>query len=69
VRWYRWASHGLTPLFQSNADLLARLRDLVFTPASRTPGVQGLSRRLLSGTLGLPPTTFDTGALQQIDSG
>lgn len=68
VRWYRWASHGLTPLFQSNADALARLRDLVFTPASRTPGVQGLSRRLLSGTLGLPQGTFDTGTPQQLDS-
>lgn len=55
VRWYRWASHALTPLFQSEADLLARLRDLCFAPASRLPGVRGLSRSLLSGNLGLPP--------------
>ncbi|MFO1336966.1 MAG: NAD(P)/FAD-dependent oxidoreductase [Burkholderiaceae bacterium] len=58
VRWYRWASHGLTPLFQSDRDWLARGRDLLFAPAARTPGLQGLSRRLLSGTLGLPGTTF-----------
>ncbi|MEK8034117.1 NAD(P)/FAD-dependent oxidoreductase [Ideonella sp. DXS29W] len=68
VRWYRWASHGLTPLFQSRADLLARMRDLVFTPASRTPGMRSLSRRLLSGTLGLPAGTFPALPLQQIDS-
>lgn len=54
VRWYQWASHALTPLFQSEADTLARLRDVFFAPTSRLPGVRGLSRQLLSGTLGLP---------------
>ncbi|MFZ5549610.1 MAG: FAD-dependent oxidoreductase [Pseudomonadota bacterium] len=54
VRWYQWASHALTPLFQSEADTLARLRDVFFAPTGRLPGVRGLSRQLLSGTLGLP---------------
>jgi 2-polyprenyl-6-methoxyphenol hydroxylase-like FAD-dependent oxidoreductase len=58
LRWYHWASHALTPLFQSDWDGIARVRDLVFAPAGRMPGVRGLSRRLLSGTLGLPRETF-----------
>jgi 2-polyprenyl-6-methoxyphenol hydroxylase-like FAD-dependent oxidoreductase len=54
VRWYRWGSHALTPLFQSEHDLLARLRDLAFAPSGRLPVIRGLSHRLLTGTLGLP---------------
>lgn len=53
VRWYRWGSHALTPLFQSKYDSLAWLRDVFFAPSSKLPVIRGLSHRLLTGTLGL----------------
>lgn len=45
-RWSRW----LTPLFQSERDGWARLRDRVFHPLSRMPGARGQMLRVLSGT-------------------
>lgn len=45
-RWSRW----LTPLFQSNLDWLARLRDLAFFPAGKLPGGRGHMLRVLTGT-------------------
>ena len=44
--WSRW----LTPLFQSERDRLAALRDRVFHPMSRPPGGRGLMLRVLTGT-------------------
>lgn len=44
--WSRW----LTPLFQSERDGWARLRDLTFHPMSRLPGCRGQMLRVLSGT-------------------
>jgi 2-polyprenyl-6-methoxyphenol hydroxylase-like FAD-dependent oxidoreductase len=44
--WSRW----LTPLFQSNRDLAARLRDLTFIPAARMPIGRGYMVRVLTGT-------------------
>jgi FAD-dependent urate hydroxylase len=44
--WSRW----LTPLFQSERDTAARLRDLAFHPLSRVPGGRGQMLRVLSGT-------------------
>ena len=44
--WSRW----LTPLFQSDHRLLARLRDALFLPLSRLPGSRGQSLAVLSGT-------------------
>ena len=44
--WSRW----LTPLFQSEYDGWARLRDWVFHPMSRMPGARGQMLRVLSGT-------------------
>lgn len=44
--WSRW----LTPLFQSEYDGIARLRDAVFHPFSRLPGGRGQSLRVLTGT-------------------
>ncbi|MGY3266989.1 FAD-dependent oxidoreductase [Lysobacter sp. HA35] len=44
--WSRW----LTPLFQSERDGWARLRDLTFHPMSRLPGGRGQMLRVLSGT-------------------
>ena len=44
--WSRW----LTPLFQSEYDRIAALRDLVFHPMSRIPGGRGQSLRVLTGT-------------------
>ncbi|MGQ4660984.1 FAD-dependent monooxygenase [Lysobacter sp. F6437] len=44
--WSRW----LTPLFQSERDGLARVRDRVFHPASRLPVGRGQMLRVLTGT-------------------
>lgn len=44
--WSRW----LTPVFQSERDLLARARDLAFQPLGRMPGGRGHMLRVLSGT-------------------
>lgn len=44
--WSRW----LTPLFQSDRDLVARARDLAFLPLGRLPGGRGYMLRVLSGT-------------------
>lgn len=44
--WSRW----LTPLFQSDHDRIAALRDLLFHPLSRVPGGRGQSLRVLTGT-------------------
>lgn len=43
--WSRW----LTPVFQSEHDLLARARDLAFLPLGRLPGGRGHMLRVLSG--------------------
>ncbi|MCW0412492.1 FAD-dependent monooxygenase [Xanthomonas sacchari] len=44
--WSRW----LTPLFQSERDVVARLRDVGMLPAGRMPGGRGHMLRVLSGT-------------------
>ncbi|HST44393.1 MAG TPA: NAD(P)/FAD-dependent oxidoreductase [Luteimonas sp.] len=44
--WSRW----LTPLFQSERDGWARVRDLTFHPLSRMPGGRAQMLRVLSGT-------------------
>lgn len=44
--WSRW----LTPLFQSERDTAARLRDVAFLPMGRLPGGRGHMLRVLSGT-------------------
>jgi len=44
--WSRW----LTPLFQSELDRVAALRDVFFHPLSRIPGGRGQSLRILTGT-------------------
>ncbi len=44
--WSRW----LTPIFQSERDLLATARDVAFLPMGRLPGGRGHMLRVLSGT-------------------
>jgi 2-polyprenyl-6-methoxyphenol hydroxylase-like FAD-dependent oxidoreductase len=44
--WSRW----LTPLFQSERDSLAAVRDACFRPLGRLPGGRGTMLRVLSGT-------------------
>ena len=60
--WSRW----LTPLFQSERDGWARVRDRVFHPLSRMPGARGQMLRVLTGTrrgwfgrFALPDTFLD----------
>lgn len=50
VRIYQFWSHWLTPLFQSNLDAVARVRDAAFLPLGRLPGGSGHMLRVLSGT-------------------
>lgn len=64
--WSRW----LTPLFQSDYDRIAALRDRVFHPMSRVPGGRGQMLRVLTGlrsgwfgALPLAPTFLE--ALEQ----
>ena len=44
--WSRW----LTPLFQSERDVVARVRDASFLPLGKLPGGSGHMLRILSGT-------------------
>ncbi len=64
--WSRW----LTPLFQSNRDRVAALRDAAFLPLGRLPGGRGHMLRVLSGTqrgmfgrLALPQAFLDALAI------
>ncbi|NZA25984.1 FAD-dependent monooxygenase [Luteimonas sp. SJ-92] len=47
---YHVWSRMLTPLFQSELDRVAALRDLVMHPLTRVPGLRGQSLRVLTGT-------------------
>jgi 2-polyprenyl-6-methoxyphenol hydroxylase-like FAD-dependent oxidoreductase len=63
VRYYQRASWGLTPFFQSRAQLLAPLRDLLMGPLCRFPPsrrlmlttLSGVQRGFLGATLPLGP--------------
>lgn len=50
TRIYQFWSRWLTPLFQSDRDMAARLRDLTFIPMARMPLSRGQMLRVLSGT-------------------
>ncbi|MGJ4729354.1 FAD-dependent oxidoreductase [Luteimonas sp. SDU101] len=47
---YQWWSRWLTPMFQSDLDTVARLRDLALRPAARLPLGRTHMLRVLSGT-------------------
>ena len=47
---YRYLSRWLTPLFQSDLNLLAPLRDTLFGPLGRLPGARTQMLRILAGT-------------------
>jgi len=49
VRIYQFWSRWLTPLFQSDRDGVARIRDLALLPLGRVPGGRGQMLRVLSG--------------------
>ncbi|HEY0232241.1 MAG TPA: NAD(P)/FAD-dependent oxidoreductase [Dokdonella sp.] len=49
VRIYQFCSRWLTPLFQSERDGVAKLRDLAFLPLGRMPGGRGQMLHVLSG--------------------
>jgi 2-polyprenyl-6-methoxyphenol hydroxylase-like FAD-dependent oxidoreductase len=50
VRYYRNASHLLTPFFQSRLAPLGWLRDAVMGPACRVPGLRTMMGSTLAGT-------------------
>jgi 2-polyprenyl-6-methoxyphenol hydroxylase-like FAD-dependent oxidoreductase len=47
---YHFWSHWLTPLFQSDYNSVARIRDASFLPLGKLPGGRGHMLRILSGT-------------------
>ena len=47
---YHRFSRWLTPLFQSDRDVLARVRDVAFLPMGRLPIARGNMLRVLAGT-------------------
>jgi 2-polyprenyl-6-methoxyphenol hydroxylase-like FAD-dependent oxidoreductase len=47
---YHRFSRWLTPLFQSDHDVLARVRDAAFLPMARLPFARGNMLRVLAGT-------------------
>src|SRR5262249_55474370 len=49
VRIYQFWSRWLTPLFQSDRDAIAHLRDVALLPLGRIPGGRGQMLRVLSG--------------------
>lgn len=53
---YQLASRGLTPLFQSGGRLGPLVRDLLFTPLARMPGLRWFSALVLTGVLRLGRT-------------
>lgn len=50
VTLYQFWSRWLTPVFQSERDLIAKARDVAFQPMGRLPGGRGHMLRVLSGT-------------------
>ncbi|MBI3196280.1 MAG: FAD-dependent monooxygenase [Rhodospirillales bacterium] len=49
VRFYRQASHLLTPFFQSHLAPLGVMRDVLMGPACRAPGLRGMMTTTLAG--------------------
>ncbi len=50
IQAYQFWSRWLTPLFQSDLDLVAQVRDVFFHPLSRLPGSRAQALRILTGT-------------------
>ncbi len=50
IRAYQFWSRWLTPLFQSDLDWAAQLRDILFQPLGRLPGGKRQMLRILTGT-------------------
>jgi 2-polyprenyl-6-methoxyphenol hydroxylase-like FAD-dependent oxidoreductase len=48
LRYFRWSSRALTPVFQSHSRLLAALRDAVLGPAGRLALVDRIMLRTLA---------------------
>lgn len=55
VRAFQLASLGLTPFYQSDGRAVAALRDILFDPVSKLPGVRRIVAGLVTGLLAGPP--------------
>lgn len=71
VDFYRRVSRWLTPFYQSDSRALGALRDAVFGPLCRTPGVRGFMLSTMAGVrrgwLGVLP--LDADGLPRLDRG
>jgi salicylate hydroxylase len=63
TRFYGLASRALTPFFQSDSRLAARVRDMTFAPMARIPYVRREMVRTLAGMKTGLFTSFDPGSL------
>ncbi len=63
VRFYQLASYWLTPLFQSDSQVAAGLRDVLLRPLSRSPLIRREMIRTLAGLKAGPLTTRSPQAL------
>ena len=55
VRAFQLSSLALTPFYQSDSRAVAALRDLLFDPVSKLPGVRRIVAGLVTGLLAGPP--------------
>ncbi|MEM1262947.1 MAG: NAD(P)/FAD-dependent oxidoreductase [Pseudomonadota bacterium] len=61
VRAFQVASLSMTPFYQSDSQLLAALRDMLFDPVSKLPIAKRIVAGLISGMLAGPPSDLDYG--------
>lgn len=59
IRFYQWASRWLTPFFQSDSMLCAKLRFLTCDVMCHIPPARKIAARVLTGTMTGPFSAFD----------
>jgi hypothetical protein len=70
VRFYRQASHLLTPMFQSDVASFGWVRDAVMGPACRLPVLRPMAAAMLAGLGGgwLSSVPLDSDGRYRLDS-
>ena len=63
VRAFQFSSLAMTPFYQSDSVVLAKVRDALFDPVSRIPIARRIVAGLISGLLASPPKDLDYAGL------
>ncbi len=63
IRAFQFSSLAMTPFYQSDSVILARVRDALFDPVSRIPIARRIVAGLISGLLASPPKDLDYAGL------